>query len=104
MDYYDSLTAAQQAAFRTQLFETLDPDVCPQVTGLTGLANADALTDDATRTAAVDCFQQSHGMPSGGTLDAATYRAIMGVSSLPEKLVIAAIAALVLSSFLKGKR
>jgi hypothetical protein len=104
VDYYDTLTAGQQAAFRTQLFETLDADVCPQVAGLTGLANADAFTDDATRTAAVNCYQQAHGMPSGGTLDAPTYRAIMGVSSLGEKLVIAAVLALVVASFMKGKR
>lgn len=104
MDYYDSLTAGQQAAFRTQLFETLDPDVCPSVTGLTGLQNADALTDGATRANAVQCFQVAHGMPNDGTLDAPTYRAIMGIGSTAEKVVIALVAAAVLWSFTRKGR
>jgi hypothetical protein len=104
VDFYDTLTADQQAAFRTALFEGIDPAACQGV-AMPALATADLLANADTRSSAVDCYQQAHGMPNGGTLDAPTYRAIMGVSSTGEKVAIALILAAVAWSFTrKGRR
>lgn len=79
-DIYASLTPAQQSAFRSALFASLNSNACPTV-DVSSVTSADTLTDLSTRAVAVDCYQTQHGIgAAAGVLDTATYNAIMGVS------------------------
>jgi hypothetical protein len=79
-DYYDTLNAADQAAFRNTLFAVVPATSCPGV-DMSGATSPDAFTDSANRALAVDCAQVALGLPSGGVLDAVTYNAIMHPSA-----------------------
>lgn len=79
-DYYDTLSATQQSAFRQTLFNRLSSSACPGV-DISSITTPDQLTDPSTRAVAVDCFQTANAVgTNAGVLDQATYNAVMGTS------------------------
>lgn len=76
-DVYNSLSSADQAALRNQLFGSISQSACSSV-DLSGVTSADSLNDAGNRAAAVDCYQSiNHVGSAAGVLDQATYSSIM---------------------------
>ena len=100
-DLYDTLSATQQAAFRTALYAQISPASCPGL-DFTTLTSADGLVDPGNRSGATGCFQLAHAVgTTAGVLDQATYQAIMNKSPVTQAGMgggaIAAVAAVVLA-------
>ena len=110
-DFYDTLTAAQQDAFRSKLLSNIAQGDCP-TEDLSGITTPDSLKDAGNREGAVACFRQANFRRTGvqlGTstaLDAGTYTAIMSASTMPmwEKLLLWGGGAFVVLTMLRKGR
>jgi hypothetical protein len=107
-DLYASMTAAQQASFRSALYSKISQSSCPTVDlSGAGITGPDSLSDADNRGIALDCFQTANRVGAGGVLDHATLTAVLGGMPTWEKIAMwgaAAFAALWALGKLGGKR